>query len=267
MKWLKVTLVVFGAVIITALGIDAADTLNGSDGTLLSQVVNSGAGGCPKGMTPADSVPSVSCVDIYEASASEKCPVSQPEQLTASIRNLEFGACQVESRPQTLPWRFITRDQAMQMCARAGKRLPTSEEWYALSLGMSSVEESCNISSRKVSEAGSYESCASPAGVYDLIGNVWEWVSDDIIDGKYGNTELPDSGFVAQVDSGGMATVSSEEPQELFGNDYFWSRKDGAYGVIRGGYYDSESDGGLYAVHADTLPTTASVGIGFRCVK
>jgi len=92
-------------------------------------------------------------------------------------------------------------------------------------------------------------------------------VSDDVIDGMYNAAKLPESGYVTQVDSAGMATVANTEPQELFGKDYFWSRGEGAYGIIRGGYYDSGTDAGVYTVHADTLPTSASAGIGFRCIK
>lgn len=267
MKWFKVSLVIFGAVIITALGIDAADTLRGSEGTLLSQVISTGAGGCPKGMVSVEAVPGVTCVDAYEASPSVECPSTNPDQLVASMRNVEQPACQAESKQEALPWRFVTRDQAMQLCARGGKRLPTSEEWYALSLGMANVEGNCNIDSGNVAVTGSYNACIAPSGVYDLVGNVWEWVSDDVIDGVYNNTTLPSSGYVAQVDKTGVATESSKEPQELFGKDYFWSMQEGAFGIIRGGYYASESDGGVYTVHADTRPTTASVGIGFRCVK
>ena len=96
---------------------------------------------------------------------------------------------------------------------------------------------------------------------------MWEWVSDDVINGSYNNAQLPASGYVAQVDSTGMATVVQETPHDLFEKDYFWSRTEGAYGVIRGGYYDSGSDAGVYTVHADTPPTSTSIGIGFRCVK
>jgi len=267
MKWWKVTLVVFGAVIITALGIDAADTLTGSNGTLLSQVIQQSDDDCPSGMVSVDTVSSLTCVDVYEASPAEDCPQTNPEQMVSSIRNVGFSNCKVESKSDSTPWRFITRDQAMQMCARSGKRLPTSAEWYALGLGMSSVEDVCNVSSGEVLNSGAFPECISPHGAYDLVGNVWEWVSDDVIDGTYNSVSLPESGYVAQVDSAGMTVVSDDEPSELFAEDYFWSQKEGAFGIIRGGYYDSGSDGGLYTVHADTLPTTASVGIGFRCVK
>lgn len=267
MKWGKIILVIFGALLVTALGIDASDTISGSKSTLLSQVISKSEGKCPTGMSIVENVPSLTCVDTYEASTGNKCPVANPDQMLATLRNFETKDCLPESKEKSLPWRFVTRDQAMQFCARAGKRIPTSEEWYALSLGLVDVENSCNIRTKNIAESGSFVSCTSPHGAFDLIGNVWEWVSDDVINGMYKSTKLPDSGYVAQVDASGMATVVSTEAQDLFGKDYFWSRSEGSYGVIRGGYYDSDTDAGLYTVHADTLPTTAGTGIGFRCVK
>lgn len=267
MKWGKTTAVIVGAVIVTALGIDAADTMNGAHGTLLSQVIRSDESSCPEGMVSVDAIPGVSCVDMYEAAAGSECPVTSPETLLSSLQNMETAACAPESRKDAFPWRYITRDQAMQACARTGKRLPTSDEWYTLSLSLTATHDSCNVSSKSVSGAGSYAACVTSYGAYDLVGNVWEWVSDDVIEGVFKTQKLPENGYVAQVDQGGMAVVTTDTEQELFGADYFWSRSEGVYGVIRGGYYDSGRDAGLYAVHADTLPTTASAGIGFRCVK
>ncbi len=268
MKWGKGILVIFGALIITALGIDATDTLQGSQSTLLSQVISKKSIGlCPVGMIEVANIPTLTCVDMYEATAGEGCPTQDPEQTLGTQKNLETRECLAESRKESIPWRFISRDQALNMCARSGKRLPTSEEWYALTLGMATVEASCNVSSKSVSKTGLYNDCVSPHGTFDLVGNVWEWVSDDVIDGMYKSNKIPESGYVVQTDSSGMATVVDVNPNELFGKDYFWSKTEGAYGIIRGGYYDSGTDAGLYTVHADTLPTTASIGIGFRCVK
>lgn len=267
MKWGRVILVIFGALVVTALGIDASDTLRGADGTLLSRVIREGDGACPLGMVTVEHVPSVTCVDAYEASAGEGCGIGVPAQMLETQRNMQSKDCAPVSKEGALPWSYVTRDQAMQLCARAGKRLPTAEEWYALGLGMTDVESSCNVSSGAVVRTGSSASCTSPDSVSDLVGNVWEWASDDVINGTYKSFTLPGEGYVLQVDAGGMATAVGETPQELFESDYFWSRTDGAYGIIRGGYYASGADAGLYAVHADTLPTTASAGIGFRCVR
>jgi formylglycine-generating enzyme required for sulfatase activity len=267
MKWGKAVLVVFGALIITALGIDAADTIGGAEGTLLSQVIGSKGGACPPGMTEVANIPNITCVDSYEASAAKECPEANPSQTVATMKNLGENTCFAESKKDATPWRFITRDQAMQMCARSGKRLPTGAEWYSLTLGMANVESTCNVSSKNISTSGAFSQCVSPSGAYDLIGNIWEWVSDDVINGMNGTTPLPGTGYVAQVDANGVATVVQDSPHELFEKDYFWSRADGAYSMIRGGYYDSGSDGGLYTVHADTPPTTAGTGIGFRCIK
>ena len=268
MKWGRGILIIFGALVITSLGIDAADTMHGSTGTLLSQVISRGGSSkCPSGMNQIENVPSLTCVDAYEVSPGKGCPVADPDQILATQQNVGVKECVGESKKGVLPWRFVTRDQAMQLCARAGKRLPTSEEWYVLGLGMTDVEKSCNVATKRISQTGTLEACITPNGVFDLVGNVWEWVSDDVIDGTYKSNKLPDSGYVAQVDASGMATVVSKDPQDLFEKDYFWSQATGAYGVIRGGYYDSGTDAGIYTTHADTQPTTASAGIGFRCVK
>ena len=267
MKWLKTGAVIVGAVIITALGIDAADTLNGSDGTLLSQVIEGTTGPCPAGMVLVENVAGVTCVDVYEAAAGEACPAPSPGNKIQSTENIHNAECIPVSEPDASPWRFVTRDQAMQACARAGKRLPTSAEWYQLSLGMAEVEDRCNVDSGGVSMTGKNSECVSPHGAYDLVGNVWEWVSDDVIDGQYNNRQLPETGFVAQIDGGGMAVVSSSTESELFGEDYFWSKAEGAYGIMRGGYYDSGSDAGIYTVHADVAPTLSGTAIGFRCLK
>ncbi len=267
MKRVKTIAVIFGAVIITALGIDAADTITGSKGMLLSQVIRTEEGVCPSGMNQVFNIVTLTCVDTYEVSPGEKCPISTPANIIDSHNNIESTICVPESKADALPWRFITRDQAMQACARVGKRLPTNEEWYQLTLGTVGVEDACNVRSGSVAKTGEYDSCVSPHGAFDQVGNVWEWVSDDVINGMYRERILPKDGYVAQTDGSGMATVSSEQPQTLFGNDYFWSEESGAYGIIRGGYYDSDSDAGIYSVHADTLPTAAGVGIGFRCVR
>lgn len=36
--------------------------------------------------------------------------------------------------------------------------------------------------------------------------------------------------------------------------------------MMRGGFYRSGEDGGIYSIHADIEPTFSSGAIGFRCV-
>jgi len=209
----------------------------------------------------------VRCVDVYEAGASADCPVQHPANTFDTVSNLNDASCQVVSEVSVVPWRFITRDQAMQMCARAGKRLPTSSEWYQLSLDMVDGEQQCNTNTSQVLPAGDTTACVSSHGIFDMVGNVWEWVGDDVIDGVHNGRALPPSGYVTQVDAGGIAVYTADTPSEVFGSDFFWSNDVGAFGMIRGGYYDSDTDAGIYTVHADTPPNFAGAAIGFRCVK
>lgn len=265
MKYLKIGAVILGAVLITALGIDAADTLQGNGGTLLSQVAGT-AGGCPAGMASVETVPGVRCVDAFEVSAAAACPHKDPGNIFETGANVDASGCSAVSSEGEKPWRYITREQAMALCARRGARLPSSEEWYRLALGLPAPEESCNTDTQELTPAGSFSACVSPAGAYDLVGNVWEWVADDVIEGRYNGRELPATGYVAQVDNGGVATLTGDEASDQHGSDYFWAKHEGAYGVIRGGFYGSARDAGLYTIHADTPPNSAGTAIGFRCV-
>jgi len=267
MRFIKIGAVIVGAIIITALSIDAADTLQGKSGTLLSQVIQTTpVGACPVGMTELVSETSIKCIDTYEVAPKSTCPHGAPASVVETQDNLGNAACGGESLPDKKPWTFITREQALQICARAGKRLPTAAEWYSASLGHIESDASCNVSSGELRTTGTSPSCTSAVGAHDMIGNVWEWVSDDIINGSYNQRALPESGYVGQVDSGGIATVSTDTGQILFEDDYFWSKNEGAFGIIRGGFYGSGKDAGIYSVHADTLPTAAGTAIGFRCV-
>lgn len=264
MKAFKILAVVLSAIIITTLAIDATDTLSGDSGTMLSQLIGSKKDTCPKGMVFVPAALTFSCVDEYEAVAT-KCAISNPTNKFDTETNLADASCLVGSADDQLPWRFVDREQAEILCTRSGKRLPNADEWYRFALG-TPVNE-CNVNQGKIAKGDELTNCVSAAGVKNAVGNAWEWVTDDIVDGMYSNRRLPDSGYVVQVDRSGVATITSaEETEEKTKEDYFWSNTTGTFGMIRGGFYGSKDDAGPFSVHAATAPTFTGAGIGFRCI-
>ncbi len=266
MKWGRTLVVVFSALAITALGIDAADTFQGARSTLLGQVLQQETAICPDGMTVVPEGFSVRCVDTYEASVAETCIFNLPASIMDSKSNIQDTTCVPQSVAGAMPWRFITRDMAQTACLQAGKRLPTSEEWYMFALGTPDVTEVCNTDSAEISTTGQYTDCQSAVGVHDAIGNMWEWTSDEVVQGVFNNRTLPTEGYVALVDKSGMAVETTDQPQIDFNNDYFWGSNQSVRAIMRGGFYGSGQDAGVYAAHTDVATDFSGAGIGFRCV-
>lgn len=262
---LKIIGVSIGAVLLTTLAIDASDALSGKSGSLLAQLVGVEQSVCPSGMVHVPAALTFSCVDEFEAVPSVECPVRDLQSQLDTDSNLGQNTCAAASTPDLEPWRHVTREQAVVLCTRAGKRLPSASEWYQAALGTD--EGVCNIDSKAVGNGNSFPDCRSAAGVVNAVGNVWEWVTDDVIDGVYQGRQLPETGYVSQVDAGGMATLTSEVLQDEMLGGYFWSKGEGAYGIIRGGFYGSKTDAAPYTVHAYTAPTFRGAAVGFRCVK
>lgn len=267
MKFLKVSLVVFSAVVITSLGISAGDVFVGNSGSLLGQLVSVEGQACPEGMTAYPAGQTFSCVDTYEVSPSEQCEHTIVAETAETQENLNMYECMPQSVEAARPWVYVNRMQAQALCARAGKRLPTSAEWYSFAVGTPDVVNKCNTASENAALTGSFDHCLSSISVYDTVGNVWEWTSDDVIQGMFNNRMLPEDGHVTEADAIGLATETSEVSIAAYGNDYFWGDSVGVSGVLRGGFYGSGEDAGVYATHARIAPSDATMAIGFRCVK
>lgn len=276
-KAFKFALVVVVSVFLVTIAVDAADHRGNFSQSMIGRLVaGEEEGPCPEGMVLVSNDSGGFCADKYEASAGDKCSYSDPKNEKESSLNLNTPDCQAVSAPMAIPWRNLTQIQAVNLCAKAGKRLPTSEEWFAISLGTPDkirgwTADDCQVSnnwSAQPGPTGSGKNCISYAGAYDLSGNVWEWVKGEISDGAYKDQSLPPDGYIQAVSVDGLPLETDpDNPVEAYNGDYLWIKTKGARGVARGGYWANGQEAGQYSFYAVTEPTFAGTGVGFRCIK
>src|SRR5437899_167917 len=86
---------------------------------------------------------------------------------------------------EQLPVETVTWNQAKRYCEAVGGRLPTEAEWeYAARAGneasrygnLNEIAWYDNNSDHKTHDVGQKQ--ANRWGLYDMLGNVWEWVGD-----------------------------------------------------------------------------------------
>jgi len=274
----KTAAVIVGSTILTTLAVNAVDmrghVVTSFLASLFDAVMPAEVSICPDNMVLVEDALVPFCIDAYEASPGENCVFEDVTGTDQTVLNLGVDECVPVSVSHTVPWRYIDRDQAARACERVGKRLPSMQEWHSAALGTPDVNEGlgldhCNIAHNRadgVSETGAGMRCVSDVGAYDMIGNVWEWVAGEVIDGMYDEQVVPDSGYVQSASHDGMAVTTAAGADALHSSDRFWSDVGMHAGIMRGGYYDSKSNAGLYAVYAASPPTFTGAATGFRCV-
>lgn len=111
-----------------------------------------------------------------------------------------IDAFEFPNRPNQIPQASVSFDSAVEQCSQAGKRLCTAQEWRRACQGSSHLrfgyanqfeQSRCHIETNLTSghtslmnareylmESGQKQHCQTD-GVFDLIGNLEEWVLDD----------------------------------------------------------------------------------------
>lgn len=272
--WWKGILVVILSSALTTLAIRASEKLPIPPSALIAGTGKSEhIPQCPPEMAYVPTSSGGFCIDRFEASPSRECPNAALSNQFGTLENLGVPACKPESKADASPWVNVTLHQALELCARAGKRLPTHAEWYRAAVGTpdgASEKEGCvlgKIGAHEAEKTGTHRVCISSFGAYDMVGNVWEWIDAYTASGWYNNRLLPDEGFVAEVDQDGVPVLTTATSSALFGGDYFFVEKSGVFGMFRGGYWNMTEKAGVYTVSASVPSSFLGAAVGFRCVK
>ncbi len=183
------------------------------------------------------------CVDV------QVC--APPKFNNSYLRPTYYG----DPRYDQYPVIGVTWDMAKAYCEWRGARLLTEAEWEKAARGTdgrmypwgNSIDQSrANYNNNgdpnyvgDTSQVDAYPSGVSPYGVFDMAGNLWEWVAD-IYDANY---------YSASPLANPLGPTS------------------GPTRVIRGGSWDSDALSLRSARRSWNDPSNANIYIGFRCGK
>ncbi|MEI7989527.1 MAG: bifunctional serine/threonine-protein kinase/formylglycine-generating enzyme family protein [Chloroflexota bacterium] len=142
----------------------------------------------------------------------------EPNDKKSNTQNDYYGNDQYANYPVI----YVDWNQAQEYCKWAGGSLPTEAQWEKAARGedgrkysWGNETASCKLANYSVcagdtKAVGSLADGASPYGVMDMSGNVWEWVNDWYGDNYYQtspqkNPTGPDSGTVRVLRGGSWA--------------------------------------------------------------
>jgi formylglycine-generating enzyme required for sulfatase activity len=188
-------------------------------------------------------------MDVYEVTYARYKTCIDAGSCTTPQGDIQQDTSQYNSSSYAkYPVVFVDWNQAKIYCEWRGARLPTEAEWEKAARGtdggsypwgeeIDKTIANYNNNLGKTTPVGSYESGKSPYGMYDLAGNVWEWVNSLYQPYPYN------------------ASDGREDPSAL-GNR-----------VLRGGSWGHDDRNARSAYRYWNIPTLRSSFIGFRCAR
>ncbi len=261
---------------------DAVETaVNDNDSRITaldSRVTALESGTCPSDMVRVGPI----CVDKYEASVWSSADGTGTQYGDAADDYASAGessdgagdGCQdngencnaifAVSKAGVNPSSYITWFQAQQACANVGKRLLTNAEWQMAAAGTpdpgtnNDSTAGCNTSSNTKANTGASSgaganACVSRWGVFDMVGNVHEWVADWV---------QGDGAFSTDYNAG-----NDYNNDAIHAHNSSNSSNSFPAAVYRGGANGAGTNAGIFAFFSSQAPDKAFGNIGFRCAK
>jgi formylglycine-generating enzyme required for sulfatase activity len=196
------------------------------------------------GCSPGDSECSDDEKPAHQVAITRGFWMGQTEVTQAAYQRV-IGSNPSHFKGSSLPVETIKWDEAQAYCSAVGMRLPTEAEWeYAARGGNSSPRYGAldaiawydSNSGNTTHEAGQKQ--PNGYGLYDVLGNVWEWVSD-------------------WYDSSFYASSAVNNPQ---------GPASGRYRALRGGCWSNNPWAVRVSSRGVHVPGGRGDGFGVRCV-
>jgi flagellin-like protein len=245
---------------------------------------------CPSGFAGIDELGGF-CIMKYEASHQDATSSSDGSSSVAA------------SQQGVVPWEFVTYHEARDACQAMGTgyNLTTNKQWQAATEAVigqpdtfvhgnndygSAWEDSSESGTDDPTETGDDhnwldegrvltgtgpDTWATSEGVYDLNGNMWEWVyvtsgdSEGTVDQSHPMHFGGTNNWVNGWNSTGEYPTDLASSSNSSFDDYYWSSSNDNRAVRRGGHWTSGRYAGPFAMYVIYAPSDSGARIGFRC--